>query len=94
MKYIGQTLSRILKKKMLFKFTNRFVILKIYSPFSRGNQQMASKTNGKDSLYLNSERRLLLMQHKYKSKEVLIWISIESKIVYSFISENVFFFLS
>lgn len=53
---------------------------------------MASKTNGKDSLYLNSERRLLLMQHKYKSKEVLIWISIESKIVYSFISENVFFF--
>lgn len=42
---------------------------------------MASKTNGKDSLCLNSERRLSLMQHKCKSQEVLIWISIESKIV-------------
>ena len=81
MKYIGETLFRIFKEKILFEFTDRLVIPKIYSPVCRGNQQKANKTKGKDSLYLNGERRILLMRHKCKSKEVFIKISTESKIL-------------
>lgn len=60
---------------MSFAFMDRFVILKIHSPISTGNEKMGNKTTVEDSVYTKTGRRIPLME-QWKSKEILIWMNL------------------
>lgn len=50
MKYIGEVLQN-LTGEMLFVFMDRLIMMKMHSPVSRGNQQMANKATVEDTVY-------------------------------------------